>query len=259
MAAEKAGPKRSRGKGSRSKEDATAFVPSSPVPRLTGYVRLLTDSLERALVEKLERGTFIEQACAELGLPRATFYKWMKRGRRVFADQPNPEFNERCEVFAANIEAAQARALGTAQRVLFAASLGTLLPGEDPECSLDPRVAESYLRTRDAQSIAIERSQLAKLQRAKMREEIRQLEAGGRTNEQVRRDAEERATQSILTALQGILDESQFNALLHRLSGTVGGEDAAPREADSGRRDAGRDRESEAPSESPGESAPTSG
>jgi hypothetical protein len=215
--------------------DAAAFVPNSPAPRLRGRATVLTDELERALVRKLECGTFVEQACAEVGLARPTFYSWMKRGRTPTEGRPNPAFEQRCEEFAANVDAARARAQGMMQRVLFAKGIGGSADGGDPEATLDARAAEAYLRTLDAQQIAVERSAKAKLEREKMREEINQLRAGGRTNAQVRRDAEQRTAEEILKALATVLNEEQYAHVLGVIAGSVGGEDAIEGEPEAGR------------------------
>lgn len=230
--------------------DAPAEAPDGPVPHLPpqaialrARVTTLTDEIERALIALLERGTFIEQACAEIGLARPTFYLWLRNGKRMVNGERNPDYHPRYELFDARIQAARSRAIGLMQRTLHASALGTYV--DNPTAKIDTRAAAEYLRTMDAQSIAHERSRAARLLAQRTRLEIKLLEIGGKSAAQQRADGERTATETILTALAEVLDEEQYETILRKLSGAVDGEASPSRDAAPGSGDPRGDRASE--------------
>lgn len=230
----------------RARDDGpdTADGPAPPMPpqaiALRGRVTSLTDEVERQLVASLERGTFVEQACAEIGLPRATFYAWLRRARAQIHGKPNPDHHPRFELFETRITAARGRALGLMQRTLHASAVGTYV--DDPQAKLDTRAAAEYLRTVDAQAIAQERSRAARLMAARTRLEIKLLELGGKSAAQQRSDGERTAAETILGVLSEVLDEEQYEAVLRKLEGSVDGEGAPSRSAEAGNGDPRGDR-----------------
>ena len=72
----------------------------------------LTAAVQRAIVETLRAGNYIDTACKVAGVKRQTFYNWVERGKA--GESPFAEFFDACEKALSDAESSAVKSIQVA-------------------------------------------------------------------------------------------------------------------------------------------------